>query len=246
MTALDTPRDRMERALVAMGASTDATRQTLDSMGELLKSHRFHVGTLLEHGSAPYAFVQGQPENYFVRLQTEVGPTVVWGQDLARALQAGEAQLGQMAVVAYRGLENVADASGAQTRRNGWLVDSLASLHEDAQYGVVQPGSAARAAVAADSLKAATPAAGPQANAEPAPAQALPNTRQQQAIDVLARAMGIARVPKEIADSLLIDVAQTLQTGSGPVRNLRLVKTDGTDAGQSPGTAQPRPLTPRL
>ena len=45
------------------------------------------VGRLVEHGRAPYRFRVGQDLSYFVKLVTSDGMSILWGQDLARALR---------------------------------------------------------------------------------------------------------------------------------------------------------------
>jgi hypothetical protein len=44
-------------------------------------------GRLLAHGKAPYRFEPGNPESYYVRLQTADGRQVLWGADLERAIR---------------------------------------------------------------------------------------------------------------------------------------------------------------
>ena len=45
------------------------------------------VGRLVEHGRAPYRFRVGQDLSYFVNFVTSDGMSILWGQDLARALR---------------------------------------------------------------------------------------------------------------------------------------------------------------
>jgi hypothetical protein len=210
MTTLGSARERVLRALSAMGVDAPDAQVTANSMGDLLDSHRFHVGELLAHGKAPYRFEQGQAPNYFVRIQSEQGPLLVWGQDLERAIAEGGAALGQPAVIAYRGLESFEAADGTQQRRNAWLAAPLKELHEDAQFGVVQSGHG--------------PAPGaPQS--EPLVMPVIADARKQQYLEVLARAMDIASLPPEISQAFVNEVAVSLQNGTGPAKGLRLVQT---------------------
>jgi phage/plasmid primase-like uncharacterized protein len=223
MAALGSAKDRVLRALSEMGVDAPSAQVTVNSMGDLLDSQRFHVGELLAHGKAPYLFQQGQEQNYFVRIQSEKGPLLMWGQELERAIAEGGAVVGQPAVIAYRGLESFEAADGTQQRRLAWLAAPLKELHEDAQVGVVQSGQG--------------PAHGdPQAAPLVLPVMA--DVRKQQSVEVLARAMGIANYPPEIVQAVLSDIALSLQNGTGPAKGLRLVQTVPATADAQP---QPQP-----
>jgi hypothetical protein len=53
---------------------------------------RIIIGRLTEHGRAPYQFVAGRDQSYFIKITSTEGVTVLWGKDLARALRAGATQ----------------------------------------------------------------------------------------------------------------------------------------------------------
>jgi hypothetical protein len=68
---------------------------------------RTYSGTLLEHGPAPYEFDSEAEQSYFLRIQTQRGPKVLWGLDFQRALQEAKAQPGDDIRVRQSGREKV-------------------------------------------------------------------------------------------------------------------------------------------
>jgi antirestriction protein ArdC len=209
LKTIDSPQERVRRALGAFGVQDLERETTVAALADLYESPKFHVGTMLEHGKAPYAFAPNGKSSYYARLSTEDGEILIWGFDLARAVR-NQVLEGQTVVIAYRGLESVPDADGTATRRNDWLVAPLKTLHEDAQQGVVHAASA-------------------QPKVEP-PDFSFMNKRDRQSIEVLAQAMRLAKVPDEIA-------ADTLKQAQGLIQNGP--KTVKTTSHQSQAKARP-------
>lgn len=197
LKTLDAPQERIRRALGALGVQDLDRETTVAALSELYQSPKFHVGTMLDHGAAPYAFQPNGQSSYYARLSTENGEVLIWGADLARAVRSQVLE-GQTVVVAYRGLESVSDADGPTTRRNDWLVAPLKTLHEDAQHGVVHAASA-------------------QPKVE-SPDFSFMNKRDRQSMEVLAQAMRLAKVPDEIAADTLKQAQGLIQSGPKPVK----------------------------
>lgn len=191
------PEERIRRALGAMGVPDLARETTVAALSDLYLSPKFQVGTMVEHGAAPYAFQPNGEENYYARLATENGEVLVWGADMARAV-SNQVLEGQTVVVAYRGLESVPDANGNTTRRNDWLIAPLKTLHEDAQQGVIHTASAQ-----------------PKVDV---PDFSFMNKRDRQSMEVLAQAMRLARVPDEIAADTLKQARGLIQSSPKPVK----------------------------
>lgn len=197
LKTIDSPQERVRRALGALGVQDLERETTVAALSDLYESPKFHVGTMLDHGKAPYAFEPNGKSSYYARLSTEDGEILIWGFDLARAVR-NQVLEGQTVVIAYRGLESVPDADGTATRRNDWLVAPLKTLHEDAQQGVVHAASA-------------------QPKVEP-PDFSFMNKRDRQSMEVLAQAMRLAKVPDEIAADTLKQAQGLIQNGPKPVK----------------------------
>jgi antirestriction protein ArdC len=197
LKTIDSPQERIRRALGDLGVQDLERETTVAALSELYQSSKFHVGSMLEHGAARYAFQPNGQSSYYVRLSTENGEVLIWGADLARAVR-NQVLEGQTVVVAYRGLESVPDTDGPTSRRNDWLVAPLKTLHEDAQQGVVHAAST--------ELKV------------DAPDFSFMNKRDRQSMEVLAQAMRLAKVPDEIAVDTLKQAQGLIQQGPKPVR----------------------------
>jgi hypothetical protein len=125
---------------------------------------RAYSGALLEHGPAPYEFDSEAEPSYFVRIQTQRGPKVLWGLDFERALQEAKVQPGDDIRVRQAGREKVTvkrrerDEAGrvvneraVQAHRNQWEIrrDGIAGAeHEknDRVRGPHAPNADARGA----------------------------------------------------------------------------------------------------
>lgn len=96
------------RSPVAGHARADApSREDASRSRTSDKRERVYSGTLLEHGPAPYQFHQQGEPSYFVRVQTQRGPTLLWGKDLERALHDARAEIGDEIRVRQAGRETV-------------------------------------------------------------------------------------------------------------------------------------------
>lgn len=102
------------------------------------------VGTLIEHGAAPYKFNDDNDMNYYVKLQTNRGERTLWGVDLERAVAESKtsAQIGDVVGVENLGNRPVTvkvrkrDNEGRevveeiQTHRNAWVVEAKEYFQE--------------------------------------------------------------------------------------------------------------------
>jgi antirestriction protein ArdC len=197
LKAIASPQELIRQALDAMGVQDLERETTVTALADVYESPKFHVGTMIEHGTAPYAFQPDGQSSYYARLSTENGEVLIWGVDLARAVR-NQVLEGQVVVIAYRGLESIADADGSTTRRNDWLVAPLKKLHEDAQQGVIHAAST--------QIQVNTPDF------------SFMDKRDRQSMEVLAQAMRLAKVPDEIAADTLKQAQGLIQSGPKPVR----------------------------
>jgi len=87
---------------------------------------------LLDHGSAPYQFKEGEAKSYFVKTQDNAGKEhIVWGVDLARAMEESGATKGDLITINNQGKEEtvvkVVDKDGQEhwkpTHRNRFDVN---------------------------------------------------------------------------------------------------------------------------
>ncbi|MHB0889466.1 LPD7 domain-containing protein [Acidithiobacillus sp.] len=63
---------------------------------------------LLDHGSAPYQFKEGESRSYFVKTQDNAGKEhIVWGVDLQRAMEDSGATKGDLVTIRNQGKEEV-------------------------------------------------------------------------------------------------------------------------------------------
>lgn len=208
-------------SLNAMGETNQAVvNTTLASMSELLNRPRAYVGEILEHGPAPYQF---NPEekltSYFVKLKTAQGIKTVWGVDIGRALAQSAPKQGETVVLVHQGSEPASIKLAVRnqeglitgheeitTKRNAWLVRSLAELHEEAQAGVVHK------------TIAETPSTQVNLPTE--------STAQSKGLQIVARALAINHVPTDIASSSLAAVAETLQQSQNARAKPRQVRIE--------------------
>ena len=97
-------------------------------------------GELIDHGAAPFEFNEENPPNYFVTLKNSDGESkTIWGVDLARALEEGEANrgdqvslknLGKKEVTISQPIKNsegvVVGSKSVKGHRNTWEVQAQA------------------------------------------------------------------------------------------------------------------------
>jgi len=105
-------------------------------------------GRLIEHGAAPYLHRPGEPESYYVTVETLRGPRTVWGRDLERAIKesltqpkAGDEVRLQVVArepVSVKRLERAEDGRTLDVRpataqRNRWVVETQEFFEERAR-----------------------------------------------------------------------------------------------------------------
>jgi len=110
------------------------------------------VGTLLDHGRAPYQFDRHREMSYFVRVKTQEGNRTIWGKDLGRALEetltrpkmgdeVGLRAVGADAVtVKHRerdGDGQLLKETDLATHRNRWVIEKPAFFESRAQAAQV-------------------------------------------------------------------------------------------------------------
>ena len=93
-------------------------------------------GVLLAHGEAPYEHKPGSRDSHYVTLGYSDGQErTVWGVDLARALDASKAEIGDRIGLKPLGSQRVTLPDGKEVDRNSWKVVpieelAMARLHE--------------------------------------------------------------------------------------------------------------------
>lgn len=104
-------------------------------------------GELLDHGREHFQFDRHEDMSYFIKLRTERGERILWGQDLERALMKSKTQpqIGDRIGVRHLGQETVTviarerDSEGRvrerpkTTHRNEWMVESENFFQERAR-----------------------------------------------------------------------------------------------------------------
>jgi hypothetical protein len=139
----------LHKALLQAGiaAESDEFSNAMDYVADLAASPRAYVGTLLDHGNAPYEFKEKAGPSYYIKLQTESGEKIVWGVDLPRAIaeQIGAAaRTGDAVLLAFRGAQSVdvQDAQSGQTVqavRNTWYFERVSELPQVAASSSIKP-----------------------------------------------------------------------------------------------------------
>jgi putative DNA primase/helicase len=236
MQPMPLPGERLRKELTKMGADALEAEITLASMQRLFDSPKFQVGRLLEHGQAPLKFTDGQPLSYYLKLQTEHGPVLLWSADFPRAMNSNPVQLGQTIVVAYRGIDAVPDGANQLKPRNDWLVAPLERLHDDAQQGVTHH----------------------MANAQTMPVGQPPeagSSQEQKSLYILREAMRQAGIPHEFAQATLKDAEHLLNAGQRPIQTaneslgnqgFQVIPTRTTTTDPQPFASVPRKTGPSL
>jgi Ti-type conjugative transfer relaxase TraA len=93
-------------------------------------------GVLVAHGKAPYEHTQGNRASYYVKLCFADGQErTVWGVDLARAIAAANARIGERIGLQHIGSVRVRLPDGTEVDRNSWRVVpveelAMARVHE--------------------------------------------------------------------------------------------------------------------
>jgi putative DNA primase/helicase len=106
------------------------------------------VGTLVEHGRAPYQHNPKEPLSYYVKIETPKGDRTVWGVDLERAFKESLSQPVAGDLVGLRSIRQepvkvktperdgegkVVGQKDLETHRNRWIVEKQAFFDERAQ-----------------------------------------------------------------------------------------------------------------
>ncbi|BDB14011.1 LPD7 domain-containing protein [Acidithiobacillus ferrooxidans] len=76
---------------------------------------------LLDHGSAPYQFKEGESQSYFVKTQDNTGKEhIIWGVDLQRAMEDSGATKGDLVTIKNQGKEEVVVKVVDEHRQEQW------------------------------------------------------------------------------------------------------------------------------
>jgi putative DNA primase/helicase len=142
-TPAEPPATRVEPA-PNRGPHVDAAAR---SNAAVPRGDRPVFGELLDHGREHFQFDRHEDMSYFIKLRTERGERILWGQDLERALSKSKTQpqIGDRIGVRHLGQETVTviarerDSEGRvkerpkTTHRNEWMVESENFFQERAR-----------------------------------------------------------------------------------------------------------------
>lgn len=136
--------EALKTILRSRGDSEKAVAMAAELATERFQTNRVYVGKVLEHGAAPYENNKDNENSYFVKLQTESGEKLVWGVDLKRAMDEGQAKEGDDVALAYQGRQqvtikvkdrdeqgNVIGMKEITTNRNAWDVRKLEEMQQE-------------------------------------------------------------------------------------------------------------------
>jgi putative DNA primase/helicase len=143
-TPVEPPAARVEPA-PNRGPTVDAAAARSNAAAP--RGDRPVFGELLDRGREHFQFDRHEDMSYFIKLRTERGERVLWGQDLERALLKSKTQpqIGDRIGVRHLGQETVTviarkrDSEGhvqerpKTTHRNEWMVESENFFHERAR-----------------------------------------------------------------------------------------------------------------
>ena len=131
-------RERGDSAAMIAAAVEEATAR--------LQGERLVVGTLVEHGKAPYGHDVKAEQSYVVKVATAKGEKEVWGVDLARAMERSGAKPGDAVALVQRAHERVTVQSPVKNEngevvglapqpatRNKWEVLNLQTIGVEAR-----------------------------------------------------------------------------------------------------------------
>lgn len=130
-----------------IAAESEEYASAMHYAADLTRSPRAYVGTLIEHGVAPYEFKENAQSSYYIKLQTGSAEKTVWGVDLPRAIaeQLGAAaRIGDAVLLAFRGSQpvDVVDSETGQkmeTLRNVWYFEKVSELPKVAASAAIRP-----------------------------------------------------------------------------------------------------------
>ena len=156
----DFEQSRLVRSIADRSAPKDTSRSAPDgpekadrsAPGERpergTRSAGLLVGTLVEHGRAPYQHNTKEPLSYYVKIETPKGDRTVWGVDLERAFKESLSQPVAGDLVGLRSIRQepvkvktperdgegkVVGQKDLETHRNRWIVEKQAFFDERAQ-----------------------------------------------------------------------------------------------------------------
>ena len=131
----------LEAILRARGDSPTMITAAVEEARARLQGERVVVGIVVDHGIDHYEHDAQKDKSYFVKVATDRGDREVWGVDLARALERGKVQRGDVVALVQQAQESVTitvpvrDRSGTSigaasqpAHRNRWDVIKLDSL----------------------------------------------------------------------------------------------------------------------
>jgi putative DNA primase/helicase len=135
----------LRAVLQERGDSPEQVSAAVEVAEERFSRRRAYIGTVLDHGAAPYDFNDDNERSHFVRLRTAQGERVVWGVDLARAISDGDIAVGDEIALAFQGRQpvtvkvkqrdqqgHVVGVTEITTNRNRWAAEKVESLRAEA------------------------------------------------------------------------------------------------------------------
>ena len=131
----------LQTILRARGDSAAMIAAAVEEATARLQGERLVVGTILEHGKAPYGHDEKAEKSYVVKVATAKGEKDVWGVDLARAMERSGANIGDAVALIQRAQERVTVQSPVKNeagevvgmarqpaKRNKWDVLNLQTI----------------------------------------------------------------------------------------------------------------------
>jgi hypothetical protein len=159
----------LQTILRERGDSPAMIAAALEEATARLQGERLVVGTILEHGKAPYGHDKKAEQSYVVKIATAKGEKEVWGVDLARAMEQSGAKPGDAVALIQRAHERVTVQSPVKNeagevvgmapqpaKRNKWDVLNLQTIGVEARDRVT---AAARVATHEPVVQVFDPAA---------------------------------------------------------------------------------------
>ena len=146
----------LQTILRARGDSAAMIAAAVEEATARLQGERLVVGTIIQHGKAPYGHDEKAELSYVVNVATAKGEKEVWGVDLARAMEQSGAKPGDAVALVQRAHEPVTVQSPVKNeagevvgmapqlaKRNKWEILNLQTIGVEARDRLK---SAARAA----------------------------------------------------------------------------------------------------
>jgi hypothetical protein len=148
--ALPTEEREAVTALQAMmrerGDSEKAVAMASKIATERFQIPRTYVGTVVEHGAAPYQHEKGAKPSYYITIDTREGRAIVWGKELSSAVAENNTTRGQLIALENLGKVpvtvvdklkdqsgNVVDTREIDTNRNQWRITPMENIRDEAR-----------------------------------------------------------------------------------------------------------------